>query len=34
VGDRRRILPQLGSLGLGQPEIRDDDGQARDKPAR
>ena len=34
VGDRRRILPQLGSLGLGQPELRDDDGQARDKPAR
>ena len=29
VGERRRILPQLQSLGLGQPEIRDDDGQAK-----
>ncbi|WP_312512837.1 pitrilysin family protein [Massilia sp.] len=29
VGDRRRILPQLQSLGLGKAEIRDDDGQAK-----
>jgi len=27
VGERRKILPQLQKLGLGQPEIRDDDGQ-------
>ncbi|WP_306394758.1 M16 family metallopeptidase [Telluria beijingensis] len=35
VGERRKILPQLQKLGLGQPEVRDDDGQlpppARDK---
>ena len=38
VGDRKRILPQLQALErelkLGQPEIRDDDGQVRDKTAR
>lgn len=27
VGERRKILPQLHKLGLGQPEVRDDDGQ-------
>ena len=27
VGDRARILPQLQPLGLGQPELRDADGQ-------
>jgi zinc protease len=27
VGDRARILPQLKPLGLGQPELRDADGQ-------
>lgn len=27
VGERRKILPQLQKLGLGQPELRDDDGQ-------
>ncbi|MCA1856857.1 insulinase family protein [Massilia oculi] len=27
VGDRRRILAQLRPLALGQPELRDDDGQ-------
>ncbi|MFC0254637.1 M16 family metallopeptidase [Massilia consociata] len=27
VGDRRRILPQLQPLGLGQAELRDSDGQ-------
>jgi zinc protease len=27
VGDRAKILPQLQKLGLGQPEIRDTDGQ-------
>lgn len=27
VGERRRIEPQLRALGLGQPELRDDDGQ-------
>lgn len=32
VGERRKILPQLQKLGLGQPEMRDDDGQVRDKP--
>jgi zinc protease len=31
VGERRKILPQLQKLGLGQPEIRDDDGQVMDK---
>lgn len=37
VGERRKILPQLQQLGLGQPELRDDDGQPlapRDKSAR
>ena len=34
VGERRRILPQLQKLGLGQPEIRDDDGQLPDQTAR
>lgn len=37
VGERRRILPQLQKLGLGQPEARDDDGQPlapRTRPAR
>jgi zinc protease len=27
VGDRSKILPQLQPLGLGQPEVRDADGQ-------
>lgn len=27
VGDRRRILPQLQTLGLGEVELRDSDGQ-------
>ncbi|MCS0588705.1 M16 family metallopeptidase [Massilia norwichensis] len=27
VGDRAKVLPQLKSLGLGQPEMRDTDGQ-------
>jgi zinc protease len=27
VGDRAKILPQLKALGLGQPELRDADGQ-------
>ncbi|WP_020651864.1 M16 family metallopeptidase [Massilia niastensis] len=27
VGDRRKILPQLQPLGLGQAELRDNDGQ-------
>jgi zinc protease len=27
VGDRAKILPQLQQLGLGQPEVRDTDGQ-------
>jgi zinc protease len=27
VGDRAAILPQLQKLGLGQPEVRDVDGQ-------
>jgi zinc protease len=27
VGDRAKILPQLKTLGLGQPELRDADGQ-------
>ncbi|RZA34762.1 MAG: insulinase family protein, partial [Lysobacteraceae bacterium] len=27
VGDRKRILPQLQPLGLGAPEMRDNDGQ-------
>jgi zinc protease len=27
VGDRAKILPQLKSLGLGEPELRDADGQ-------
>jgi len=27
VGDRAKILPQLQPLGLGQPELRDTDGQ-------
>jgi zinc protease len=27
VGDRAKIMPQLNSLGLGQPELRDADGQ-------
>ena len=31
VGERRKILPQLQKLGLGQPEIRDDDGQVSNK---
>ena len=34
VGERRKILPQLQALGLGQPELRDDDGQLPDKTAR
>lgn len=34
VGERRKILPQLQKLDLGAPEIRDDDGQVRDTPAR
>lgn len=34
VGERRKILPQLQKLGLGQPEIRDDDGQPVAKPPR
>ena len=34
VGEKRKILPQLQKLGLGQVEIRDDDGQVLDKPAR
>jgi zinc protease len=29
VGDREKILPQLKALGLGQPEMRDADGQVR-----
>lgn len=29
VGERRKILPQLQKLGLGQPEMRDDDGQVK-----
>jgi zinc protease len=29
VGDRAKILPQLKALGLGQPEVRDADGQLR-----
>jgi len=29
VGERRKILPQLQKLGLGQPEVRDDDGQVQ-----
>jgi len=32
VGERKKILPQLQKLGLGQPEIRDDDGQVSNKP--
>ncbi|WP_273028305.1 M16 family metallopeptidase [Massilia timonae] len=31
VGERRKILPQLQKLGLGQLEERDDDGQPIDK---
>jgi zinc protease len=27
VGDRAAVLPQLQKLGLGQPEVRDVDGQ-------
>jgi zinc protease len=27
VGDRKRILPQLQPLGLGDVEVRDSDGQ-------
>jgi zinc protease len=27
VGDRARIVPQLKTLSLGQPELRDADGQ-------
>lgn len=34
VGERRKILPQLQKLGLGEPELRDDDGQPKDKRAR
>ena len=34
VGERRKILPQLQKLGLGQPEMRNDDGQLKDKTAR
>lgn len=34
VGERRRILPQLQKLGLGQPELRDDDGQLPDASGR
>ncbi|MBQ5949979.1 pitrilysin family protein, partial [Massilia sp. ST3] len=31
VGDRKKILPQLQSLALGAPEVRDDDGQLTGK---
>jgi zinc protease len=34
VGEKRKILPQLQKLGLGQIEVRDDDGQVPDKSAR
>ena len=34
VGERRKILPQLQKLGLGQPELRDDDGQLAPPSAR
>jgi zinc protease len=34
VGERRKILPQLQKLGLGQPEIRDDDGQVTIRSGR
>jgi zinc protease len=27
VGDQAKVLPQLKSLNLGQPEVRDADGQ-------
>jgi zinc protease len=27
VGDRGAIVPQLQKLGLGEPEVRDTDGQ-------
>jgi len=27
VGDRNKILPQLQPLGLGEPELRNADGQ-------
>jgi zinc protease len=27
VGDKAKVLPQLKDLGLGQPEMRDADGQ-------
>jgi zinc protease len=33
VGDRKRILPQLKPLGLGEPEVRDSDGQLKAKAA-
>jgi len=33
VGDRKRILPQLRKLKLGEIEVRDTEGQLQPEPA-